>query len=130
MVNALFRCTFSKNQEKSATENIRKFVFVARQEAKNYFQQYGVSIEGFEKQDIEQIKITLSGADDTISVLQGVENRISKIQYNPNLKVMGKMSSSGIMQIGKAGLKDYGTGARETAHAFDFYKSGGGRTIF
>ena len=40
------------------------------------------------------------------------------------------MSSDGIMQIGKAGLKDYGTGAHEVAHAFDFYKSGGDRTSY
>lgn len=99
-------------------------------EFRNHFQQYGVSVEGFDKQNVEQIKMSLSGIDDAISALKGAENKIKKIEYNPNLKVYGKMSSDGIMQIGKVGLKDYGTGAHEVAHAFDFYKSGGDRTSY
>ncbi len=87
-------------------------------EFRNHFQQYGVSVEGFDKQNVEQIKMSLSGVDDAISALKGAENKIKKIQYNPNLKVYGKMSSDGIMQIGKAGLKDYGTGAHEVAFVF------------
>lgn len=92
-------------------------------EIKEYFAQKGIIIEGFEKKDLFEVKAVFAGVDDGIELMPEAEKMIKSITYNPKQKAMGKMSSNGKMQIGKSGLKDYGTGVHETAHAFDFVMS-------
>lgn len=90
-----------------------------------FFDQKKIQIIGFENKDILDVKAVFAGVDDALNLMPGAEAHINKIVYNPKLKVMGKMHSDGLMEIGPSGLRDYGTGAHETAHAFDFAMSNG-----
>ncbi|MBQ0142186.1 MAG: hypothetical protein KBT06_05215 [Prevotellaceae bacterium] len=140
-INAQKRAAYAKRNENesiitrnrakriNSIEDLRKISNSAiidmqnHDEIKEYFAQKGIIIEGFEKKDLFEVKAVFAGVDDGIELMPEAEKMIKSITYNPKQKAMGKMSSNGKMQIGKSGLKDYGTGVHETAHAFDFVMS-------
>lgn len=93
------------------------------EEITKYFSDKGIEVKGFDKQELFAVKTVMAGVDDVITTLEGTEKYIKSIEYNPKIKAMGQMKSSGLMEIGKKGMQDYGTGAHEAAHAFDFGKT-------
>lgn len=113
-----------KKYSKSAIIDMKNY-----NEIYNYFSLKNISINGFDNKNLFDIKVVLAGVDDGISLMPESEAGITKIVYNPKLKSFGKMFSDGEMQIGPNGMKDYGTGLHETAHAFDFAVSGHGEKI-
>lgn len=94
---------------------------------KEYFiNTHNVSIENFTENDLLGVKATLAGLDDMINEFPEIRNNINTVRYVPNLGSMGEWNSSGLIKIGKKGLKDYGTGVHESAHALDYVRSENG----
>ena len=90
-----------------------------------YFEkQHGVQVQGFDKKELLETKAVLAGYDDMLSEFPEIKGRIKIIQYNPRIKDYGIINvKTGLSQVGPRGLKDYGTGVHECAHALDFYRS-------
>lgn len=93
-------------------------------EITNYFyDNYGIKIIGFENKELLDVKAVLAGYDDMIRAFPEIAARITRIEYNPRLKVLGRMHRNGLSEIGPDGLKDIGTGIHEAAHALDYSRS-------
>lgn len=91
----------------------------------HFAETYNVAVEGFEKKDLFAVKATLAGYDDMLREFPEVRQALSTIKYNPYLKKdYGNWSTSGVSEVGKLGLQDYGTGIHEPAHALDHVRSG------
>lgn len=84
---------------------------------------HNISVKGFDKKDLFDVKTVLAGYDDFLTEFSSFSPRIHTIEYNPRLKVYGKMSPSGLSLVGPLGLGDYGTGIHEATHALDFAMS-------
>ena len=95
------------------------------EEIVEYFKSvHGIDVEGFSGRELFSIKATLAGYDDMLSEFPDAKARIKKIEYNPKLSDMGNLNiDTKISQIGPSGLKDYGTGLHEAAHAYDLVMS-------
>ena len=85
---------------------------------------------GFEKQNLEKLKMVLAGYDDCFEKFPGSASVVKQISYNPRLRVYGKLKTDGRSEIGKSGMGSYGTGIHEAAHAADLYKSSYGTHSF
>ena len=104
---------------------------VSHAEIVEYFKrEYGIVISGFEKKDLLSVKATLSGIDDMCREFSEPRKLIKSISYNSQLRSCGRITSNGVVQIGKSGLMDYGTGVHEAAHAIDYVRSGNGYTDY
>ena len=81
---------------------------------------YGFDVEFFEGLNALDVKAVLAGYDDFLTEFPEATSFIRSIDYDSTLKDMGTMSRDGFSRIGPAGLRDYGTGLHESAHALDF----------
>lgn len=94
------------------------------EEIEKYFEELGIKLENFENLEVNDIKFSLAGVDDTIHRFNHLDNNIRKIKYNSRLKVYGKaLDQGGIIEIGKKGITSYGTGVHESIHNIDFFNS-------
>jgi hypothetical protein len=54
-----------------------------------------------------------------------IRKSLAVIRYNPSIKDYGKWGPNRISEVGKDGIRDYGTGIHESAHALDYVRSNG-----
>lgn len=115
-------------------KNISKSDIIKMQsldEIKLYFaEKHSINLVGFEKQNLEKLKMVLAGYDDCFERFPGSASVVKQISYNPRLRVYGKLKTDGRSEIGKSGMGSYGTGIHEAAHAADLYKSSYGTHSF
>ena len=94
------------------------------EEAQNWLMnKYGFDVSFFDKLNAIDVKAVLAGYDDFLSEFPDAAGFIKSIEYDKKMKAMGSMNALGFSRIGKTGLKDYGTGLHEAAHALDFLLS-------
>lgn len=94
-------------------------------EIKDYFSNYNIELIDFDKKELFNVQTVLSGVDDALELMPEAKDFIKTIKYDSNLKHLGTMTDKGIMLISAKGILDYGTGAHETAHAYDYATSKG-----
>lgn len=95
------------------------------EEIKEYFKNtHGISVTGFDRKDILDIKATLAGYDDMLCEYPEAEGFLKEISYNYHIGANGQINLDiGLSEVGKSGLRDYGTGIHETAHLIDDLRS-------
>lgn len=84
---------------------------------------YDIEIEGFNNKVLDDLIALFAGLDDILSISNEAGALIKKVIYVPQLRVFAKLSSDGILRIGKDGLGSYSTGIHEAVHAINFAKS-------
>lgn len=84
-----------------------------------------VEVSGFEKQNLFDSKAVLAGYDDFFQMFPESSEVVKKIQYSSGLKNSNASIElfSGVSKVGRFGLRDYGTGIHEAAHALDYARS-------
>lgn len=97
----------------------------SKEEILDYFREvHGIRIVGFENKDLFELKTTLAGYDDMLLEFPEVAGFVKEISYNPHIRANGQIDlNSGLSEVGKTGLKDYGTGVHEMAHVVDHLRS-------
>lgn len=95
------------------------------EEIKEYFKNtHGITVTGFDRKDILDIKATLAGYDDMLCEYPDAEGFLKEISYNYHIGANGQINlDTGLSEVGKSGLRDYGTGIHETAHLIDDLRS-------
>lgn len=90
-----------------------------------YFKEtHGIDVTGFDKKELLAIKSPLTGYDDMLQEFPELRGLVRKIQYNPWIEANGDIDlNTGISQVGKSGLFDYGTGIHEMSHMLDKVRS-------
>ena len=91
---------------------------------KYFLETHGITISGFEKKELLDLQATFAGYDDMLREYPETKGFIKEISYNPHIRSNGQIDlSTGLSEVGKSGLRDYGTGVHETAHAIDSLRS-------
>ena len=84
---------------------------------------YNISVNGFEHNRFDRVKVTLAGIDDMIKQFPELKGYLRKIEFDPNFGYNGGCGKLGDLVIGPTGLMNYGTGLHETAHSLDLYRT-------
>ena len=104
------------NMSNSAIINMSKI-----DEIKEYFEQKGINIIGFDKLNIEDIKAVFAGVDDGLKLMPEAALYIKDISYNPRLKSQGIIDGNEkIIEFGPNSFHNYGAGMHEVSHGYDF----------
>ncbi len=93
----------------------------------HFSQTHRVNVQNFEGRDLLSVKAALAGYDDMLREFPDIMGHIHTIRYDPRIRALGQMGQGGLSLVGVKGLKDYGTGVHEAAHALDFARSKGGK---
>ena len=94
------------------------------EEIKAHFETvHGIRVEGFEGKDLFDVKTTFAGYDDMLVEFPAARQKIKSIRYNGALRHCGRINTIGASEVGPSGLRDYGTGVHEAAHAYDLTMS-------
>ncbi len=94
------------------------------EEIKTYFETtHGIKVEGFENKDLFGVKSTFAGYDDMLTEFPDARRKIKSVRYNSRLQHYGRIDTAGVSEVGPSGLRDYGTGVHEAAHAYDLAMS-------
>ena len=93
----------------------------------HFSQTHRVNVLNFEGRDLFSVKTALAGYDDMLQEFPDIMGHIHTIRFDPRIRALGQMGQSGLSLVGAKGLRDYGTGVHEAAHALDFARSKGGR---
>lgn len=104
-----------RNLSKSDIINIEN-----HEDLKEYFRdKHDIKLINFDKNPIDDVKVTLAGIDDIISKFPKAKEGINRVYYNPKIKPYGITYEDGLIEIGKIGLSNYNTGLHEAVHALD-----------
>lgn len=91
------------------------------EEISTYFKdKYNITLEKLSKRSILELKATLAGVDDLLTEFPEAVRSVKVIRYVPQLGKYGAWNKTGLIKIGKDGLKDYGTGYHEASHALAY----------
>ncbi|HAJ66327.1 MAG TPA: hypothetical protein DCM61_07135 [Clostridiales bacterium] len=93
----------------------------------HFSQTHRVNVLNFEGRDLFSVKTALAGYDDMLQEFPDIMGHIHTIRFDPRIRALGQMGQGGLSLVGAKGLRDYGTGVHEAAHALDFARSKGGR---
>lgn len=119
--------SFSTIEDLRAVSNSSIINMSSLEEIVEYFKnQHNLDVTGFPSSRLEDMKMSFSGLDDMMTRYPEIKDNIHTVEYNPGMAALGKWFSDGTIKISSKGLKDYGTGIHEAAHALDYVRTGFG----